>query len=88
MEYGHGTGHGIGAYLNVHEGPAQSHGSKSMEDLPFFDYPVFRRERFGVMGISYSLVNEERFGAIKGVKSCSKKCSIHQITALENLMMF
>lgn len=23
MEYGHGTGHGIGAYLNVHEGPAQ-----------------------------------------------------------------
>ena len=23
LEYGHGTGHGIGAYLNVHEGPAQ-----------------------------------------------------------------
>ena len=21
LEYGHGTGHGIGAYLNVHEGP-------------------------------------------------------------------
>ena len=28
MEYGHGTGHGIGAYLNVHEGPAQSHGDR------------------------------------------------------------
>ena len=26
MEYGHGTGHGIGAYLNVHEGPAQNFG--------------------------------------------------------------
>ena len=23
LQYGHGTGHGIGAYLNVHEGPAQ-----------------------------------------------------------------
>ena len=30
MEYGHGTGHGIGAYLNVHEGPAQSHGVHSI----------------------------------------------------------
>ena len=21
LDYGHGTGHGVGAYLNVHEGP-------------------------------------------------------------------
>jgi len=21
IDYGHGTGHGVGAYLNVHEGP-------------------------------------------------------------------
>eukprot|EP00435_Cladocopium_sp_Y103_P032803 s2_g8.t1 len=28
MEYGHGTGHGIGAYLNVHEGPAQIGGGQ------------------------------------------------------------
>jgi Xaa-Pro aminopeptidase len=21
LDYGHGTGHGVGSYLNVHEGP-------------------------------------------------------------------
>ena len=40
MEYGHGTGHGIGAYLNVHEGPAQSHGWQRRIFYVFLDFLV------------------------------------------------
>ena len=32
LQYGHGTGHGIGAYLNVHEGPAQIGGGSLTGD--------------------------------------------------------
>ena len=32
LDYGHGTGHGIGAYLNVHEGPAQIGGGSVSGD--------------------------------------------------------
>ena len=32
LDYGHGTGHGVGHFLNVHEGP---HGIGRFYDIPF-----------------------------------------------------
>ncbi len=34
MDYGHGTGHGIGHFLNVHEGP---HGISKYRSEPFVE---------------------------------------------------
>jgi Xaa-Pro aminopeptidase len=34
LDYGHGTGHGVGAYLNVHEGPQGIHRMASEPLIP------------------------------------------------------
>ena len=47
LDYIHGTGHGIGAYLNVHEGP---HGI-SYRDVP--DDPGLREDMFVSNGLSF-----------------------------------
>ena len=57
MEYNHGTGHGIGYILNVHEGPQgiRSRATKERPDVPFepgmivSDEPgLYVRDRYGI----------------------------------------
>ncbi|CAF1039374.1 unnamed protein product, partial [Didymodactylos carnosus] len=44
MDYGHGTGHGIGHFLSVHEGPAGISMGYSARDVPLTDGMVFSDE--------------------------------------------
>ena len=52
MDYGHGTGHGVGAYLDVHEGP---HAISRRSDVPLEAGMIvsnepgyYRKNRFGI----------------------------------------
>ena len=44
MNYNHGTGHGIGHYLSVHEGPSFISMGYSTRDIPLTDGMVFSDE--------------------------------------------
>ncbi|UJR08693.1 hypothetical protein I4U23_012951 [Adineta vaga] len=44
MDYNHGTGHGIGHYLSVHEGPSFISMGYSSSDIPLIDGLVFSDE--------------------------------------------
>jgi Xaa-Pro aminopeptidase len=64
MDYAHGTGHGIGSYLSVHEGP-QSLSRRGMEPLVpgmiLSNEPGFYREgRHGIRIENLLLVHEEQ----------------------------
>ena len=53
LNYGHGTGHGVGSYLNVHEGPQQIRmeykGAPFLAGMTITDEPgVYLEGRFGV----------------------------------------
>jgi Xaa-Pro aminopeptidase len=44
MNYNHGTGHGIGHYLSIHEGPSFISMGYSSSDIPLTDGMVFSDE--------------------------------------------
>ena len=44
MDYNHGTGHGIGHFLSVHEGPSSISMGYSSNDIPLTDGMVFSDE--------------------------------------------
>lgn len=44
MDYNHGTGHGIGHYLSIHEGPSSISMGYSSNDIPLTDGMVFSDE--------------------------------------------
>jgi Xaa-Pro aminopeptidase len=71
LNYGHGTGHGVGFFLNVHEGPFSigigSDGDRSNPLVPglvFSDEPgIYREGKYGIrtenmLLVSNSLENE------------------------------
>lgn len=67
LNYGHGTGHGVGFFLNVHEGP-HSIGTSAMGDihssiesgLVFSDEPaIYREGKYGIRTENILLVTED-----------------------------
>ncbi len=44
MDYGHGTGHGVGSYLNIHEGPAFTKDPLSPLNLPLEEGMILSNE--------------------------------------------
>jgi len=67
LDYGHGTGHGVGFFLNVHEGPysigtgASGSSQSSLEPgLVFSDEPaVYREGKYGIRTENLLLVDED-----------------------------
>jgi Xaa-Pro aminopeptidase len=68
LNYGHGTGHGVGFFLNVHEGPhsigtGTSNGKQgSLEPgMIFSDEPaIYREGKYGIRLENLLLVNEDK----------------------------
>jgi Xaa-Pro aminopeptidase len=64
-DYGHGTGHGVGAFLNVHEGPQSisSRGTVPLEEgMIVSDEPGYYRAGWGGIRLENLYVVEEALG--------------------------
>ena len=65
LDYGHGTGHGVGAFLNVHEGPAGVSARSSVPLEPgmiLSNEPGFYRAGWGGIRLENLYVVEEALG--------------------------
>jgi Xaa-Pro aminopeptidase len=65
LDYGHGTGHGVGAFLNVHEGPASlsSRGTLPLEPgMILSNEPGYYRAGWGGIRLENLYVVEEALG--------------------------
>ena len=65
LDYGHGTGHGVGAYLNVHEGPQSlsSRGTTPLEaGMILSNEPGYYRAGWGGIRLENLYVIEEALG--------------------------
>jgi len=66
LDYGHGTGHGVGSYLGVHEGPAaiaptRGSGVPLEEGYILSNEPgVYKRGRFGIRTENLMLVSKQQ----------------------------
>jgi len=68
LDYGHGTGHGVGYFLNVHEGP---HGIRRLNNEPFHegcivsDEPGYYKEgEFGIRIENLLVVVDKGHGSL------------------------
>ncbi len=66
LDYAHGTGHGVGAYLNVHEGPQSiSHGARDIALQPGMvlsnEPGLYRTGHYGIRIENLVLVQGEKF---------------------------
>ncbi len=81
MDYGHGTGHGVGSYLSVHEGPARiaSSGTVPLEaGMILSNEPGFYKE--GAFGIRIeNLIAVEAASALPG-QTVSEMLSFETLT--------
>lgn len=66
IDFKHGTGHGVGYILNVHEGPQAIRWKETPDDTPFepgmtvTDEPgIYRKDKFGVRTENVLLVEED-----------------------------
>jgi Xaa-Pro aminopeptidase len=65
LDYGHGTGHGVGAFLNVHEGPASISARGAMPLVPGMiqsNEPGYYRAGWGGIRLENLYVVEEALG--------------------------
>lgn len=79
LDYRHGTGHGIGAYLKVHEGPIlvrmSPGGGELRENMFFSDEPGFYKDgQYGIrletiLRVVGKVFSEENFGQFIGFEA-------------------
>lgn len=75
LNYGHGTGHGVGYFLNVHEGP---HGLSKYSTVPYEPGMIvtnepgyYLKDHFGIRIENVMLV-EEKNGEFWGLRNLTK----------------